>query len=61
MPSNVIETDLENGLLAPLLFEDMPSKATLPLSSVYLTATPPGPAGRWLINRLKEDLGAAPY
>jgi hypothetical protein len=30
----------------------------LPMSAVYLTAKPPGPAGRWLIERLKQCSGA---
>jgi hypothetical protein len=29
----------------------------LPMSAVYLTAKPPGPAGRWLIERLKRCSG----
>jgi hypothetical protein len=27
------------------------------MSAVYLTAKPPGPAGRWLIERLKQCSG----
>jgi hypothetical protein len=29
----------------------------LPMSAAYLTAKPPGPAGRWLIERLKQCSG----
>src|SRR5580692_11345278 len=55
MPLHTVQKDLEAGRLAVLPIEDVPS-AGLPLemSAVWQTKSPPGPAGRWLIERLKE-------
>jgi DNA-binding transcriptional LysR family regulator len=57
MPLNLVEADIAAGLLAPLTFEDGPAPGgfIMPLSAVYPTASPPGPAGRWLIDRLKRE------
>jgi len=63
MPRNVVEADIAAGVLTELRFEDGPPPGgfVMPLSAVYLTASPPGPAGRWLIDRLKlEALGEHP-
>jgi DNA-binding transcriptional LysR family regulator len=60
MPLNVVEADIAAGALVALRFEDGPPSGAfvMPLSAVYPTASPPGPAGRWLIDRLKlEALG----
>jgi DNA-binding transcriptional LysR family regulator len=60
MPLNVVEADIAAGVLTALEFEDGPPPGgfIMPLSAVYPTASPPGPAGRWLIDRLKlEALG----
>ena len=55
MPMHTVEQDLLEGRLAKLSIEDLPDEAMiLPMSAVYLTAKPPGPAGRWLIERLKQ-------
>jgi DNA-binding transcriptional LysR family regulator len=55
MPLHAVKQDLRDGRLAKLSVEDLPEEALiLPMSAVYLTAKPPGPAGRWLIERLKE-------
>jgi hypothetical protein len=32
----------------------------MPMSAVYPTSAPPGPAGRWLIERLKLCPGQTP-
>src|ERR1700727_1767018 len=55
MPLHTVQKDLEAGRLAVLPIEDVPS-AGLPLGrwAVWQTKSPPGPAGRWLIERLKE-------
>jgi DNA-binding transcriptional LysR family regulator len=60
MPLNLVEADIAAGVLTELTFEDGPPPGgfIMPLSAVYPTASPPGPAGRWLIDRLKlEALG----
>ena len=54
MPMHVVQGDLAAGRLMELRVEDMPSaEMILPMSAVYPTSTPPGPAGRWLIERMK--------
>jgi DNA-binding transcriptional LysR family regulator len=57
MPLNVVEADIAAGALVALSFEDGPPSGgfVMPLSAVYPTAGPPGPAGRWLIDRLKLE------
>jgi DNA-binding transcriptional LysR family regulator len=55
MPLHAVKQDLLEGRLVKLSIEDMPEESLiLPMSAVYLTAKPPGPAGRWLIERLKQ-------
>jgi DNA-binding transcriptional LysR family regulator len=55
MPLHAVQQDLLEGRLAKLSIEDLPEDSLiLPMSAVYLTAKPPGPAGRWLIERLKQ-------
>jgi DNA-binding transcriptional LysR family regulator len=55
MPSHAVQRDLLEGRLVKLTVEDMPEEGMiLAMSAVYLTATPPGPAGRWLIERLRQ-------
>src|SRR3981189_1055681 len=55
VPVGVIETDLDNGSLVKIDLEDVPdANLVMPMSAVFRTDTPPGPAGRWLIERLKS-------
>jgi len=43
------------GRLVELSIEDVPQGSlNLPMSAVYPTSAPPGPAGRWLVERLKQ-------
>ncbi len=54
MPLHTVKPDIDSGKLVVLKIEDMPAGGLmLPMYAVYLTAAPPGPAGRWLIERLK--------
>ena len=50
MPEFMIRDDLARGLLKPL---DLPEWATgfYAMQAIYRSDTPPGPAGRWLIER----------
>ena len=58
MPLHAVKQDLLEGRLTKLSIEDLPEdNLILPMSAVYLTAKPPGPAGRWLIERLKQCSG----
>jgi DNA-binding transcriptional LysR family regulator len=52
MPLHVVEADLASGALIPLTIEAMGLAETMPMSAIYRTDSPPGPAGRWLIDRL---------
>lgn len=54
MPLHTVRRDISEGRLKELLVEDVPPGGlNLPMSAVYPTAAAPGPAGRWLIERLK--------
>ena len=55
MPLHAVKQDLLEGRLVKLCIEDLAEESlVLPMSAAYLAAKPPGPAGRWLIERLKQ-------
>jgi DNA-binding transcriptional LysR family regulator len=55
MPLHAVQQDLADRRLVRLPIEDVPEEGLiLPMSALYQTARPPGPAGRWLIERVKE-------
>jgi DNA-binding transcriptional LysR family regulator len=55
MPLHTVKRDLDDQKLKKLLIEDIPEqRLSLPMFAVYLSEQPPGPAGRWLIERLKQ-------
>jgi len=54
MPFHMVRTDIDSGLLAVLELEEARPNAMIPLSIIYRTDSPPGPAGRWLLDRIKE-------
>jgi hypothetical protein len=55
MPLHAVRKDLEEGRLSVLPIEDVPPDGLiLPMSAVWQTKSPPGPAGRWFIDRLKQ-------
>jgi DNA-binding transcriptional LysR family regulator len=57
MPVSVVESDLANGSLVKIRIEDIPdTHLVMPMSAVFRTDRPPGPAGRWLIERLKSNI-----
>jgi len=64
MPLHAVRKDLEEGRLSALSIEDVPADGlTLPMSAVWQTKSPPGPAGRWFVDRLKQipvETGKAP-
>jgi len=64
MPLHVVRKDLEAGRLAVLPIEDVPPDGLiLTMSAVWQTRSPPGPAGRWFVDRLKQipmDAGKVP-
>jgi DNA-binding transcriptional LysR family regulator len=55
MPLHVVRKDLEEGRLSVLPIEDVPPDGLiLTMSAVWPTKSPPGPAGRWFVDRLKQ-------
>ena len=56
MPLHVIEADLASGRLVEITTEDAPRGGRLiEMWAIYRTDSPPGPAGRWFIDRLKKE------
>ena len=61
MPLDAIEQDLASGALVALALEDSTyEQVGMVMSAFWRLDTPPGPAGRWLIERLKEGHGPPP-
>jgi DNA-binding transcriptional LysR family regulator len=59
MPLHVIEADLASGALVEIMPEDAPPGGNvIAMEAVYRTDSPPGPAGRWFIERLKQGSAA---
>ncbi|MEX2693007.1 LysR family transcriptional regulator [Rhizobium mongolense] len=55
MPLHTVNKDIAEGRLVELAIEDIPRGGLkLPMSAVYRVDAPPGPAGRWMIDRLKR-------
>jgi DNA-binding transcriptional LysR family regulator len=55
MPLHIVQKDLREGRLVALGIEDVPPEGLdLSMSAVWQTKSPPGPAGRWFIERLKQ-------
>jgi DNA-binding transcriptional LysR family regulator len=55
MPLHAIEADLASGALVEITIDDSPPGGRLiEMWAVYRTDSPPGPAGRWFIERLKQ-------
>jgi DNA-binding transcriptional LysR family regulator len=56
MPLHMIEEDLASGALVQIRGEFAPPEGyVIAMSAVYRTDSPPGPAGRWFIDRLKQE------
>jgi DNA-binding transcriptional LysR family regulator len=55
MPLQTVAKDIAEGRLVELSVEDVPAGGlSLPMFAIYRDADPPGPAGRWMIDRLKS-------
>jgi DNA-binding transcriptional LysR family regulator len=55
LPLHLVEADLANGSLVQIVREDgPPSGHLITMSAIYRADSPPGPAGRWFIERLKQ-------
>jgi DNA-binding transcriptional LysR family regulator len=56
MPLHTIEADLASGTLVEITPEDAPAGGfSTEMWAVYRNDSPPGPAGRWFIDRLKQE------
>jgi len=56
MPLDLVRADIDVGELVILDVVEMPSRgAWLTLSAAFKADAPPGPAGRWLIERIKAE------
>jgi DNA-binding transcriptional LysR family regulator len=61
MPFAIIEEDLRAGRLVELAIEDAwPEGHLMPMLAIHRSDAPPGPAGRWLIERLKHTATMCP-
>jgi DNA-binding transcriptional LysR family regulator len=55
MPLHSIQADLAGGTLIEITPEDAPPGGHVTeMGAIYRTDSPPGPAGRWFIDRLKQ-------
>jgi DNA-binding transcriptional LysR family regulator len=56
MPQHVVEADLASGELVRIFAEEIPPEShVVAMSAIYRNDSPPGPAGRWLIDHLKQE------
>jgi DNA-binding transcriptional LysR family regulator len=56
LPLHWAEADLTSGSLIQIATEHAPPNGHLiTMSAIYRTDSPPGPAGRWFIERLKQE------
>lgn len=56
MPLHMVEKDIASGALVILNVDDVPpSGFMLTMSAYHRASEPPGPAGRWLIDHLKDS------
>jgi DNA-binding transcriptional LysR family regulator len=55
MPLAMVRGDIESGVLTPLRVEAFqPTTPPIAMFAVYRKDMPPGPAGRWFLDRLKD-------
>jgi DNA-binding transcriptional LysR family regulator len=56
LPIHMVEADLASGALVRITTEDIPASGrAIVMSAIYRTDSPPGPAGRWFIEHLKQQ------
>lgn len=55
MPYHLVEADLTSGQLVEVKVERFaPSPYVMTMSAAYMADTPPGPAGQWMIEKLRN-------
>jgi DNA-binding transcriptional LysR family regulator len=59
MPRALVAQDLAEGRLVEVIRQDAPHDGTMAMYATYRTAAPPGPAGRWFVERLRQLAGPA--
>jgi DNA-binding transcriptional LysR family regulator len=57
MPREMVARDLEEGRLVELPIGGEPRERVMSMSTTYRADSPPGPAGRWFLNKLKQIAG----
>lgn len=61
MPQAMVQADLDSGQLVCIALENYQvTQLAIAMSAVYRSDAPPGPAGRWFIDRLKSFSGDRP-
>jgi DNA-binding transcriptional LysR family regulator len=56
LPLHLVEADLASGALVQIAIEDAPPGGhVIEMRATYRTDSPPGPAGRWFIDRLRQE------
>lgn len=59
MPLHLVQPDLDSGVLKRLQVEGLVAGGmSIPMAAAWRTDAPPGPAGRWMIERLKRGSDA---
>jgi DNA-binding transcriptional LysR family regulator len=60
LPLHLVEADLASGALVQISTEDAPPGGhVIAMWAIYRTDSPPGRAGRWFIDRLKQEQAPA--
>jgi len=54
MPLEMVQRDLDSGVLVELHLLDRPARIPMMMSAAYRADAPPGPAGRWFIEQLRR-------
>ncbi|WP_297489735.1 LysR family transcriptional regulator [Acidocella sp.] len=57
MPLEMVRRDLAEGALVQLALLDRPVLTSMVMSAAYRADAPPGPAGRWFIEQLRQMAG----
>lgn len=61
MPLHTIEAELASGALIEITSDHAPPGGqVIDMVAIYRSDSPPGPAGRWFINRLKQAQAPPP-
>lgn len=54
MPRPMVQADLDAGALVAIAIESVPENAAFSMLALHLKERPPGPAGRWFVQRLRD-------